>query len=315
MIIVRIMGGPGNQFFQYAFAKKVSLNLNTDLYFDLDYDRTIEDSLYGVKYVLDKYNIKAELASKEIIDEIKGIRKQHNLIKKLTQKNGISGKGMRFLLSNFFSRAYYLRQSHIIDNANIPNKVLKGIKDNSYLDGYWARPSFFDDILPILRNELSIKKDFLNKKYYYYLNEIEKSNNSVSAHIRRGTYESIPVNKKFFGLMPIEYYNKAIEKIENTIGSNFTIFIFSNDLKWAKKNIKFKQKLVFVDVGKDYLENQLMSTCSHNIIANSTFSWWAAYLNDNPNKIVIAPKQWFASEKRQKRYEKSDMIPDNWIKI
>ncbi len=315
MIIVRIMGGPGNQFYQYAFAKRVALNLNTDLYLDLDYDKTIQDSSYGVKYVLDKYNVRAGKASKETVEEIKNRKKQHLFFQKLIKLNGLVGKGLRFLLSQYFSQIYYLQQSHVKDNPKISNRLLSHIYNNSYLDGYWDRRSFFDDILGVLQDDLSIKKDFLTEKYYSYLNEIKNSKNSVSVHIRRGAYETVPEFKKIFGLMPIEYYKKAIEKMENTIGSDFTIFIFSNDLEWAKLNLRFQQKLVFVDAGKDYLENQLMRHCDHNIIANSTFSWWAAYLNSNPDKIVIAPKRWYENENMQKKYEKGDLIPDKWVKL
>lgn len=315
MIVVKIMGGPGNQFFQYAFSKAIAKRLNVTLYLDLDYDKSINDSFYGVSYVLDKYKINAYLSDSHLVYSIKKARAESAFIKFIKENKTEIGRGLRYLFRNVFPVFFYLNSSYLKDENTISDSILKSIKDNTYLDGYWARRLVFEPIIDEIRTELTLKKEFLTETYFKYLSLIENANQSVSLHIRRGPYESVPEFKKIFGLMPLSYYKKAIKFIENNIGGEFTIFIFSNDLNWARKNLQFKQKLIFIDAGKDYLENQLMSKCSHNIIANSTFSWWAAYLNNNPNKIVIAPQKWYVNEWLQSKYEKGDMIPNNWIKL
>lgn len=98
------------------------------------------------------------------------------------------------------------------------------------------------------------------------------------------------------GLLPLEYYTKAIQYLKQHV-VDYTVFVFSDDLLWSKENLKFDGSIVFVDADEDFLELDLMSRCHHNIIANSTFSWWGAYLNRNPLKIVIAPQKWVLDPK------------------
>ncbi len=112
-----------------------------------------------------------------------------------------------------------------------------------------------------------------------------------------------------------EYYTKSLKFINEKIGNTNFLF-FSNDIVWCKEN--FGDEFEYIDERygfQDYHEFELMKLCHHNIIANSTFSWWAAYLNDNVNKIVIAPEQWYANKSAQRRHEKNDFIPENWIKL
>ena len=118
---------------------------------------------------------------------------------------------------------------------------------------------------------------------------------------------------KVHGACDLEYYNKSIEYLNNKIDS-LVFIIFSDDTKWAKENIKISNKTIFVDHNKDekaWLDMQLMSKCNHNIIANSSFSWWGAWLNRNENKIVISPKRWFNSSNNNTK----DLLPNSWIKL
>lgn len=138
-----------------------------------------------------------------------------------------------------------------------------------------------------------------------------KNSNSVSLHIRRGDYVALSKSKKGHALCPISYYKKAIENIAQKI-HNPRFFIFSDDIQWVKENLAIKYNAEYIDFNRDYPERDiiLMKHCKHNIIANSSFSWWGAWLNENPNKIVIAPKRWMNNLESS-----DDLIEPNWIKI
>jgi hypothetical protein len=110
-----------------------------------------------------------------------------------------------------------------------------------------------------------------------------------------------------------EYYNKALEIVENKI-NNPVYFVFSDDMEWVKANFSTKQETIFIDfndASTNFEDLKLMTSCKHNIIANSSFSWWGAWLNKNPDKIVIAPKRWFNDDS----INTNDIIPTNWVKI
>lgn len=184
-------------------------------------------------------------------------------------------------------------------NDNFHYKELKyNENSNYYLDGYWQSEKYFKEISDILKKELSPSEEDLIR-----LKEIIP-NNSVSLHIRRTDYVT---SNGFHPVQSIEYYKKAL----SLIGDYENIVVFSDDIPWCKENLKF-DSMIFIDGYDDVEDLWLMSLCDHNIIANSSFSWWGAWLNNNPNKKVIAPKNWFG---KQSNLNQSDIIPDSWIKI
>jgi hypothetical protein len=215
-----------------------------------------------------------------------------------------------FLLNNF-----KLNNSVSFDNkretiiSNIIKQIYSKITGNY---GFYQSEKYFKDIENIIREEFTLKNPLRDTSKKWEEN-IDLSPISVSIHIRRGDYVSNPKTNKYHGLCDVEYYKKAIELLENKIGKEFEIFVFSDDIDWAKNNLSFNQKTDFVSSPEipDYEEMYLMSLCKHNIIANSTFSWWGAWLNKNPDKIVIAPEKW--NNKYKKEYK--DLIPPGWIKI
>jgi hypothetical protein len=148
------------------------------------------------------------------------------------------------------------------------------------------------------------------------LNHIQKIQdcNSVSLHIRRGDYISIQKNASKFIALDIQYYENAIKKISSLI-SNPIFFVFSDDVDWVKQNLKSEFETHYISNNNtkttSYIDMQLMSMCQHNIIANSTFSWWAAWLNSNTNKIVISPSKWF----QHFDVNMDDILPDTWLRI
>jgi len=136
---------------------------------------------------------------------------------------------------------------------------------------------------------------------------------SISLHIRRGDYVSNVYTNSVHGTCSLDYYQQAVTLLESKL-NNPHFFIFSDDLAWAKEHLSFIENVTFVELDvniPDHDEMFLMSQCLHHIIANSSFSWWGAWLNKNLDKIVIAPKRWFIDE----TYNTSDLIPDAWIRL
>jgi hypothetical protein len=168
-----------------------------------------------------------------------------------------------------------------------------------YLDGYWQSEKYFKPIENIIREQLRPNADTINK-----LKEKYPTEKSISMHIRRTDYVS---SNGFHPVQTIEYYQSGLE----IIGEYDNLLIFSDDINWCKENLKF-ENMTFVEGNDDVEDIWLMSMCDHNIIANSSFSWWGAWLNENRDKKIIAPKKWFG-DKSNTNY--SDIIPDDWIKI
>lgn len=273
MIIVRVTGGLGNQMFQYAMYKSLE---NKGKLVKLD-----SKSFYETKKEHNGYEL-------ERIFDIKPNKPTKEDLEKFDENN----------ISTLFKikRKLFGDKKFVYDTKEyVFNKDVYKLK-NSYLNGYWQSIKYFEGI------ENDIKKDFrfknqLDNKNLEILNEIENSN-SISIHIRRGDYMS-PENYNMYGCIATPtYYKKAIKVIEEKV-ENPTFFVFSNDMDWVKKNIQINSRVFYIDINSgngSYKDMQLMSNCKHNIIANSSFSWWGAWLNENKNKIVIAPKKWINRE-------------------
>jgi hypothetical protein len=182
--------------------------------------------------------------------------------------------------------------------------------NNIHLDGYWQSEKYFIDITDTLRLDFTLKKEMEVKARDLY--EKIKNKNSVSLHIRRGDY----LSSKFSSIYPvlsIDYYSRALKVIKDKI-KDPQIFVFTDDIEWVKDNLDIPVQIEFVSGQKDINANEeliLMSQCRHNIIANSSFSWWGAWLNSNPEKIVIAPSHWLYVDS----YKIDDLVPKKWIKI
>jgi len=240
----------------------------------------------------------------------------------MIQKN----KEIIFDVSFFKNNSNDTKRLFSLNNFNLNNSIkFSDKKENIFLEvfkkiyskitgnyGFYQSEKYFKEIKNIIIEEFTLKNPLANISKGWE-EKIKLSPISVSIHIRRGDYINDPKTNKHHGICEIEYYKKAIDLLENKIGKNFEIFVFSDDIEWAKNNLSFNQQINFVSSPEipDYEEMYLMSLCKHNIIANSTFSWWGAWLNRNKNKIVIGPKQWFV----KKTSNILDILPSSWIKI
>jgi hypothetical protein len=167
---------------------------------------------------------------------------------------------------------------------------------------------YFKNIETIIKNDFIFNQNIIDKNKDL-VSKIE-SCNSISLHVRRGDYVQNKITNQFHGLCSLKYYNNAIHYIEMKI-KNIEIFVFSDDISWCKENLKYNLPIHFMDTNDAHSDLYLMTKCKHNIIANSSFSWWGAWLNTNKEKIVIAPKQWFADQS----VITQDIIPAQWIKL
>jgi hypothetical protein len=276
LVTSKITGGLGNQMFQYAIAKSIARRNNDNF--------TLDISFYP-KQTLRKY----ELSLFNIEDYVP---KSENIIYKVVRRFGVS-------LHN-----YYVERNI----SEYDDNVFK-YKKNIFLEGYWQNENYFKDI----RSE--IIKDFtrisaLENESKIYLEKI-KNINSASIHVRRGDYINDSQVNKQHGICDLEYYKNATEYLNKKF-DDLTYVIFSDDMDWCKENFNFLVNKIFVDGTKSAIDDlELMKNCKHNIIANSTFSWWGAWLNQNEEKIIIAPKQWF----EKKEWENKNIACENWIKI
>ena len=284
MIITKLISGLGNQLFQYAIGRLQSIKHNVPLKLDLSF---YEDQNLR-KYSLHNFNIKAEIATHEEIDKLTKKYKTNSLSRYLYHKfeDYIPLKH----ISHYREKKWYVYDEKIFH-----------ITSPCYIDGYWQNYRYFENLPPQILEDLTIK-GVKNDYAKSLLHEILQNPLSVSLHIRRGDYISDINTKNYMGVMPISYYIDAISIIKSSI-SNPTFYIFSDDIKWAKQNIIVEASLIFVEENEDYEDLELMSACKHQIIANSSFSWWAAYLNSDKNKIVVSPKNWVVSDNINKYIE------------
>lgn len=291
MIIIKLSGGLGNQLFQYSFGRYLSLKYKTELKFDIQLNSNASDftpRLLG----LSKYNIDLHFADKEEIRKYKFFKDGYlsRIERKMTQIFPFLNK--KFIIEKPF---------HILDECSFAN--------NCYYDGYWQSEIYFNSIKEILQADLKFNEDldFANEEL---ANEILKSN-AISLHIRRGDYLSVNSNSKIFAICTIDYYQKAIDYF-NLKFTNPVFYIFSDDIEWAKNNFKKSNfKIVDINSNNPQADLYLMSLCKHNIIANSSFSWWGAWLNPNKEKTVIYPERWYIDENMNKKAILS-LIPNTW---
>ena len=291
MIITKLMGGLGNQMFQVATAYALATKYNTKFKLDLSFlnkNNISTESFTAREYELAVFNKKFEFASQNDLDFF--FPKNKKIIVRFTRK-------IKRLLHN---------PQIIIDNWN-PIGFFEKKSSYIYLDGYWQSEDYFKSY------EQEIKKLF----QFPTIDDIRKdlvteirAFNSVSIHFRRGDYANNSHVKAFHGLLEFDYYQRAMNHI-NSVVINPKYYIFSDDPEWVKMHFENEIDFTIIDTESGIKDMYLMSLCKHNIIANSSFSWCAAWLNTNPGKIVVVPKKWFNAN--DLNYE--HVIPENWQKL
>lgn len=285
-IIVKLNGGLGNQMFQYALARSLAKRTGLKTLFDMSFFK----KKYARPYQLNIFSLNAEFV------EDFWLKLKLNIIWKLRKKL----KNKKILGLNLYLEPHFEFDENIFK-----------IKPNTYIEGFFQSENYFTDIENVIRTDFQFKNlpDDENQTL------IEKINttNSISLHIRRGDYIQKKRYQDVYASCSLDYYKSGVEYIANKY-SDPTLFIFSDDINWVKENLKLPYESIYVanNTGDNsYEDMRLMSLCKHNIIANSSFSWWGAWLNNNKEKIVIAPQRWFNDE----GINQNDVIPNSWIKL
>lgn len=286
MIRVKIFNGLGNQLFQYACGRAMQEKYKGELYLDI-----ADFKVNQRKYSLNNYKLNENIKILQEDNTFLNFRK--NILLKVIYK---IFPNIAYKIQSKFGKYLYFGDTYI--------NIEKNFTNNYYLYGYWQSEKYFENIKSTIKEELVLKNPLQDDKLNL-IKEIENKN-SVAIHIRRGDYLT---NKLYKDICNINYYKEAIEIMKEKV-DNPVFYVFSNEIDWVKENWEFDANMVFVDVeNKDFEELEMMKHCKHFIIANSSFSWWAQYLSDNENKIVIAPQKWYNNNK------KTDIYMDNWIKI
>lgn len=273
MVITKIQEGLGNQMFQYAVGAVLAKRLKTRLYIDTTwYD---EVRAWSREYELDIFNIKNE--------------KMHFIDK----------------IGTILNKPVLHSDSHLYFKYEPAINQWRG---NIILEGFWQSYKYFTGNEEFVRSLFKFPVEVSKKNAD--LAELAANTESISLHVRRGDYVANKEANKMHGLQPVEYYNKALEKIRPKTHAP-KVFVFSDDLEWCKNNLGLASGTVFVgnNKGKNSFEDmRLMALCKHNIIANSSFSWWGAWLNTNPDKVVCAPKKRF----NDPLLDTSKLTPPSW---
>ncbi|MHB1316314.1 MAG: alpha-1,2-fucosyltransferase [Minisyncoccota bacterium] len=291
MIITKLSGGLGNQLFQYALGRYLAMHNNTNLALDL----TGLSEGFKRSYELDQFNIQASIATPDEINRMIG-------------RNYFSRKIIREINTIIpYKWKRYVAEKHY--NFFTFNPSIFLTHEPLYITGYWQNEKYFISISATLREEYALKNP-LPEKLNEVLREIQKPN-SISVHIRRGDY-LLSHNIDTYKTYGNEYITTAISYISKKV-SEPHFFFFSDDIQWVKENISLPYQTTYVSLlhTEPHEDLTLMSMCHHNIIANSSFSWWAAWLNRQKDKIVVAPKKWISDDSK----DTSDLIPKTWIRL
>jgi hypothetical protein len=295
MVIVKLQGGLGNQMFQFAIASILALENKSKLKVDNLFFENKEKSIGFTprQFELSVFDNSYHVAT---LKEIKSFT----------------------ILSKFNQ----LRQNYGLNYPKVFIEPFLGYNDSVlqlkspvYLDGYFQSYRYFEGYEGFIKDKFSFSKAILdskNRQLCVLLNNTE----TVAVHIRRGDYVNDKLTQQFHGNCSKEYYLEAIDRMEQK-SKGLTYVFFSDDIEWVKENFSdllvnkvFVEENKGIDSWKDML---LMSSCSHNIIANSSFSWWGAWLNSFSKKVVIAPRKWFLNLEANENI--NDLIPESWLRI
>jgi hypothetical protein len=288
MIVVRLYGGLGNQLFQYAMGRSLSLSRGTPLVLDLDWYHRSSGASTPRHFELHRYPIVARVAA---------------TLERLSY---------RARTSRIASRHPWLRAGwtfHREAGVEHDPRVMQ-LAGNVHLDGYWQSPMYFEGIADRLRAELTPMAE--PGPHDLQIAGRIGTCNAVSVHVRRGDYVNSLSTATHHGTCGPDYYQRAIEILVSTLLAPH-FFVFSDDVEWSRATLAFPGPVTFVDHnGPDtaFQDLRLMSLCQHHIIANSSFSWWGAWLNTNPAKKVIAPRRWFADGSPTKT-----LLPADWERL
>ncbi|HVF82258.1 MAG TPA: alpha-1,2-fucosyltransferase, partial [Flavisolibacter sp.] len=280
----KILGGLGNQMFQYAAAKALANKNDTEVKVDISAFTNYQLRSYD----LDKLNVPLSVASPKEIENLKATNSLQRIVQRI----------IPYSARKFYKEPYFHH-----------DKNFERLGKDVYVQGYFQSQKYFISSEDEIRKQFTLKAA-VSKEIKEYGAALQ-SHHSVAIHIRNGDYKSAEM-LNVHGILPLSYYEQAIRFIRGKL-PKAKFYVFSDDANVAQGNFLFNSfEIVSGNVSQNHFEDLfLMSSCRHNIIANSSFSWWAAWLNDNPDKVVIGPKKWFNHGPK----DTQDILPEGWIKL
>jgi len=287
VIITRIVGGLGNQMFQYAVGRAVSVQSGNPL--KLDLTELKRDPRRP--FQLNQFKTIIEEASPRDIP--------------LLPRKSLYGQ--LFVRLKNIGRVPHVRET----SSSFDPKILQ-LRASAYLSGYWQSEKYFAAHADIIRQDFSLREAIASERQRT-LSKIREVGAAVSVHVRRGDYVTNASANAVHGTCEPGWYGVAMQKMAERVARP-TFFIFSDDIQWARDNLPKNECMVFVEPqadGRDGEDMHLMASCHSHIIANSTFSWWGAWLNPRRDKQVLAPARWFRSAAHDDR----DLISPSWKRI
>jgi len=291
-ITAQIQGGLGNQLFQYATAKALSIRLKGRLQLDISWFSHRWEDVTPRHFLLPGLKVDCQLTT------------HHQAIHSPKRWRRIA---QRFLPLN----PYILKDRPFRFNSDL-NTFKPYTSQDIYLIGYWQSYHYFNAIRNILIREIK-PVNTLSDHYQGYLEKI-LSCPSAMVHIRRGDYVHLPVAAKIHGFVGLDYYQKGFDRLLAS-DSNIHFFVFSDDMEWAKSNLPHQEKIHFIEsvdeINAPVQELFLMSQCQKHLIANSSLSWWGAWLSESTIPMIIAPKNW--TNNRDKNWD--NLLPKHWQKL
>ena len=291
MIIVNLKGGLGNQLFQYATGRRLSLKHSVPLKFDLNFlrNRNPDLNITFRDFNLDVFpNLNIEVANEKEVVNAKyffGVQTKSRVANRLLKRSG-----------------YYKEKKFSYNHA------VEKLGSEVYLDGYWQSEKYFTPIEETLRNDLQFPS-FSVEKNNTLLQHI-LADESVCINVRRNEF----LTNKQHGFLGEDFVYTGVQRIVQRVSSP-SFYVFSDDVEWCENNLRLPEPFYFIDhshLGEKYIDYlHLMASCKHFILSNSSYAWWAAWLNNRTDKIVIAPQKWFNDGPR----DTQDLFPESWIRL
>jgi hypothetical protein len=289
MIAVRLMGGLGNQLFQYALGRSLAARLDTSLAFDRGWFDEARPASHP--------NRRYELDGLPLTDRLLRFSEQQIAVLEAPRRLIPIGWKVR-------PRLQVIREGSPTFDADILDSP-----DASLLVGYWQSEKYFADVADELRDSFASRPRRPPLEMHA---ERVRATRTIGIHVRRGDYVAVAETADIHGVLTTEYYDAAVAYIAEYANVE-QVVVVSDDPAWARAHLSFPLPTwhASLDLQNTRDEFDLLSACDHQVIANSSFSWWAAWLNSNPSKIVVAPRTWY----RDPSIDTSDLVPASWPRL
>lgn len=297
MIVVKLMGGLGNQMFQYAAGRSLSLRLGAELKMDRSFLDGPQTGNTPRSYELGGFCIREEFADPREVAELTGreTTRSRTALLRLLQKVGLS----RYRTNVLRERGFRFQPEFL------------SVAGNVYIEGYWQSEKYFSGVSDVIRREFSIRRPLEGRDRE--LAGAVEGDDSVSVHIRRGDYVQRPETMEFHGVCGEEYYKRCVDIVSQRIRDPHFV-VFTDEPGWARESFRTRHRVTFVDWNAPRpgpTDLDLMCRCRHHVLANSSFSWWGAWLGMRSGNFVLAPERWF----NQPEMDTADLLPASWERV